>query len=64
MIIDSENELVQNKRRAFNWTNDSLVYWRIYSSLSLDELILNVCKTIISETIDTEYTVYDILLRN
>ena len=25
-------------RRAFIWTNDGLIYWRIYVSLGLDEL--------------------------
>ena len=29
---DSDNGLVMNKRQAIIWTNDSLVWWRIYAS--------------------------------
>ena len=27
-----------NRRQAIIWANDSIVYWRIYASLSIDEL--------------------------
>ena len=31
--IGSDNGLASNGRQAFVWTNDRLVYWRIYASL-------------------------------
>ena len=27
-------------KKAIVWTNDGLVYWRMYASIGLDELIL------------------------
>ena len=31
--------MVPSRRQAIIWTNDGLVYWRIYASLRLSELI-------------------------
>ena len=36
--IGSDNCLAPNRRQAIIWTNDGLGYWRIYASLSFDEL--------------------------
>ena len=30
--------LAPNRRQAFIWTNDDIVYWRIYASLDFSEL--------------------------
>ena len=38
VIIGSDNGLAPNRRQAIIWTNDGLVYWRIYASVGLDEL--------------------------
>ena len=37
--IGSGNGLAPVRRQAIIWTNDGLVYWRIYSSLGLNELM-------------------------
>ena len=37
VITHLDNGLVPNRRQAIIWTND-LIYWRIYASLSLNEL--------------------------
>ena len=34
------NALAPNRRQAIIWTNDGLVWWRIYASLSLNESML------------------------
>ena len=36
--IGSNNGLALTTQQAIIWTNDGLVYWRIYASLSLNEL--------------------------
>ena len=36
--IGSDNGLVPNRRQAIIWTNDCLVYWRIYASLGLNDI--------------------------
>ena len=33
-----DNGLAPNRRQAIIWTNDGLIYWHIYASLSLNEL--------------------------
>ena len=38
VTISSDNGLVLNRRQAIIWTNEDLVYWRIYASLGLSEL--------------------------
>ena len=38
-MIGSDNGLASNMRQAIVWTNEDLVYWRIYASLGLSELI-------------------------
>ena len=35
-VIGSENGLSSNKRQAIFWTNDGMVYERIYTSLRLN----------------------------
>ena len=37
-IIGSDNGLVPSRWHAIIWTNDGIVYWRIYASLGLNEL--------------------------
>ena len=40
-VINSDDGLAPNKQQAIIWTNDSrLVYWHIYVSVELSELIL------------------------
>ena len=36
-IIGLDNGLAPNRRKAIIWTNNGLVYWRIYASLGLNE---------------------------
>ena len=36
--ISSDNSLAPNRRQAIIWTNDGLVYLRIYVSLGLNEV--------------------------
>ena len=36
--IDSDNDLALSRRQAIIWTNDNIVYWRIYASLKLEDL--------------------------
>ena len=36
--IGSDNGLAPNMWQAIIWTNDGLIYWGIYASLSLNEL--------------------------
>ena len=36
--ISSDNGLALNRQQAIILTHDDIVYWRIYASLSLDEL--------------------------
>ena len=36
--IGLDNGLVPNRRQAIIWTNDCLVYWRIYASLEFSGL--------------------------
>ena len=38
VTIGSDNGLAPNRRQAIIWTNDGLIYWHIYASLSLNEL--------------------------
>ena len=38
VIIGSDNGLAPNWRQAINWTNDGVVYCRMYASLGLNEL--------------------------
>ena len=38
--IGSDNGLAPNRRQAIIWTNDGLIWWRIYASLGLNELVL------------------------
>ena len=38
-IIGSDNGLSLNRRQAIIWTNDGKVYWRIYASHGLSELM-------------------------
>ena len=38
-MISSDNGLVTSRRQANIWTNDGLVYWRMYASLGLNDLI-------------------------
>ena len=38
IIIVSDNGLAPTRRQAVIWTNDGLVYWRIYASLGLNDL--------------------------
>ena len=40
-MIGSDKGLVPNSRQVFIWTNVGLVYWRIYASLGLNELMLS-----------------------
>ena len=35
--FDSDNGLAPNRRQAIIWTNDDIVFWRIYASLGLNE---------------------------
>ena len=42
MHIGSDKGMAANRRQAIIWTNDGLVYWRIYASLGLNELITSV----------------------
>ena len=37
--VSSDNGVAPTRRQAIIWTNDALVYWRIYLSLSLNELM-------------------------
>ena len=37
-IIGSDNGLAPSRWQAIIWTNDGIVYWRIYASLGLNEL--------------------------
>ena len=39
--IGSDNGLTPKRRQAIIWTNGSLVYWRVYVSLGLDDLKTN-----------------------
>ena len=41
-IIGLDNNLVPHKGQGIIWTNDGLVYWCIYTSLSHSEFILTV----------------------
>ena len=36
--IGSDDGLAPSRRQAIIWTNDGIVYWRIYTSLGLNEL--------------------------
>ena len=36
--IGSDDGLAPVRRQAIIWTNDGLVYWRVYASLGLNEL--------------------------
>ena len=47
--IDSDNGLVSIKQQAIIWTNDGIVYWRIYASLDLNELTHSYHELQISE---------------
>ena len=38
--IGLDNGLAENRQQAIIWTNDGLIYWHIYASLSLNELTL------------------------
>ena len=38
VIIGSDNVFAPNMQQAITWTNDGLVYWRIYASPGLSEL--------------------------
>ena len=40
--IGSDNGLAPTRRQAIMWANDDMVYWRIYASLGLNELTINV----------------------
>ena len=46
--IGSDNGLAPNRRHAIIWTNDSLVYSRIYALPGLDEL---TCPSVINLTL-------------
>ena len=35
-VIGSDNGLAPDRLNAIIWTNDDLVFWRIYASLSLN----------------------------
>ena len=37
--IGPDDGLTPTRRQAIIWTNDGLVYWRIYAPLGLNELI-------------------------
>ena len=37
-LIGSDNGLAPNRRQAIIWTNDGIVYWRIYASPGHNEL--------------------------
>ena len=39
--IGSDNGLAPSRRQAIIWINDGLIYWRIYASLSVNEMIYN-----------------------
>ena len=41
--IGSDNGLAPNRWQAIIWINGYLVYWRIYASLSLNELKCTYC---------------------
>ena len=36
VIIVPDDGLVLNRQQAIIWTNDDLVYWRIYASLNFN----------------------------
>ena len=38
VIIGSDNGLAPSRRQAIIWTNDGLIYWHKYASVSLNEL--------------------------
>ena len=60
--ISSDNGLGCKRPQAIIWTNGDLVYWRIYASLGLNELIY--CKTSsISRTKSQSLNVSCILLQ-
>ena len=40
LIIDLDIGLAPIRRQAIIWANDGLVYWRIYTPLSRDEIVL------------------------
>ena len=40
--IDSDNGLAPTRWQAIIWTNDGIVYWCIYASLCLNELMLQM----------------------
>ena len=42
-IIISDNGFVLVRQQAIIWNNHVLVYWTIYASLSLNELIITAC---------------------
>ena len=37
--MGSDDSLMSNRQQTIIWTNDGPVYWRIYASLGLDELM-------------------------
>ena len=45
-----KNGLLLNRRQAIIWTNDGLDYWRMYASLSLNELTGHVTPAAITGT--------------
>ena len=52
--IGSNNDLAPNGRQAIVWTNDGSVYWRIYASLGLNELI-NIYASLGAHFINMDY---------
>ena len=46
VIIGIDNGLSRSRRQAIIWTNDGLVYWGIYASLGLNELIVSTAYSI------------------
>ena len=44
--IGSDNGLAPNRRQAIIWTNVGMLYWRIYASLGLNELMPRVLCTL------------------
>ena len=35
--INSDNDMMPNRRQAIIWNNDGIIYWRIYASLGFNE---------------------------
>ena len=48
MAISQHRFMALNRRQAIIFTNDTLVYWRIYSSFDIDKLIYDRCRQRIS----------------